>query len=157
MKRAISVVALVWFSLIFLYSAQAQTAAKVQVLSTEVVDELRSSITNETWTPADPSKNKGITVSLRLRSGFAYKADDFALAFKSSDIEQKVKVIGKNASPPDGWLFGEQGAKWVSFTSDEGPPTIDEELLFLVPIEVKEVTLMYKNKAVGKPIAIKQD
>ncbi|HXG64831.1 MAG TPA: hypothetical protein VNO70_06965 [Blastocatellia bacterium] len=176
MKRTISVVAVVWFSLMLIYSveaqpeekqqppnqetkqpadAQAQTTAQVQVLSTRVVNEVTSSITNQTWTPADPSKNKGITVSVRLERGFGYSAKDFALAFKNSDTEQKVMAIG-HASSPGKWLFAKGEAEWSFFPGKmEGKPTIDMGLLFLLPIEVQEVTLIYKDKPVGKPVTIK--
>jgi hypothetical protein len=178
MRRKISVVAAFWFSLVLLYGvdakpqerpplpnqetkppadAQAQTTAQVQVLSTRLVNELTSSITNQTWTPADPLKNRGIIVSVRLARGFGYSAKDFAMAFKSSDTVQKVMAIGHSASPGK-WLFAKEGAEWSFFPGKmEGKPTIDMGLLFLLPIEVKEVTLMYKDKPVGEPVTIKQD
>ncbi len=168
MKRMILVVTVVWFSLMLLFTVEvqgqetrqptdAQTTEQVQVLSTRVVTELTSSITSEIWTPADPSKDKGIALSVRLARGFDYSAKDFTLAFKSSDKEQKVMAVGHTAIPPGGWLFAKEGTEWSFFPGKmEGKPTIDMGLLFVLPLEVKEVTLMYKDKAVGKPVALKQ-
>jgi len=139
-------------------AVDAPTTEQVQLLSTSVVNEIESSLTNQRWTPADPSKNKAITVVTRLARGFDYSTKDFVLAFKSPDKEQRVKAIGHTPRPPSGWIVAEEGSEWRFFPGEmKGKPTIDIGLLFLLPIEVDEVTLMYKDKAVGKPISIKQD
>jgi hypothetical protein len=137
--------------------ADAQATEQVQVLSARVVNELTSSITNETWTPADP-KNKGIALSVRLARGFDYSAKDFSLAFTVSNKNQKVLAVGHTAIPPAGWLFDKQGAEWSFFPGKmEGKPTIEMGLLFVLPLEVKEASLMYQDKVVGKPVTLKQD
>ncbi|MDQ5856875.1 MAG: hypothetical protein M3542_01170 [Acidobacteriota bacterium] len=139
-------------------AAKPETVAAPEALSARSVESIEMSRT-KTWTPSDPAKKTGALVVIRLPAG-GFATEEFALAYKAGQKTvkgKKVDVMGKAVSrgysTGGGWaVTDEEGKGFKLFT---GNPVTDIDFLFEIPKTVSEVTLLYKGKPAGKPVAVR--
>jgi hypothetical protein len=133
----------------------APATATVEIMSTSVVDSV-DGIQRDRWLPENPSSNKGLVVRVRVARGFGYSTADFGLTFQSAGKAQKVPCIGVTARLPDGWVFNDSAKGWSVYPGGNG--TLEGlGFLFLLPNDVREVTLLYKDRPAGNPAPVKRD
>lgn len=159
---------------LFANSSSAQQIPQVEVLSNRVVESLSSGFPGthgSTWRAIDPTKYKGIVLSLKISFTPEIKdilSSDFTLTYNSKMETQKALCVGISVNslytPPtsegDFWFFNDlKGGTDYSFTvGNLKCCTIYSRFLFApLPNDTNEVTLMYKDKILAKSVGIKRE
>lgn len=141
-------------------AAKPESVAAPEAVSARAVANVEMGRT-KTWTPSDPAKKTGALVVIRLPAG-GFATEEFALAYKAGEKTvkgKKVDVMGKAVargySTGGGWaVTDEEGKGFKLFT---GNPVTDLDFLFEIPKTVSEVTLYYKGKPAGNPVAVRSE
>lgn len=141
-------------------AAKPESVAAPEALSARAVKDVYMSRT-KTWTPSDPAKNTGALVVIRLPAG-GFATEEFVLTYKAGEktvkgkkVDVKGRAVSRGYSTGGGWaVTDEEGKGFKLFT---GNPVTDIEFLFEIPKTVSEVTLLYKGKPAGNPVAVQSE
>lgn len=142
-------------------SAREQAAAPqqeggVEILAARVVSEMED-ISGRVWRPAKPDVHEALVITTRLVRGAGYRTKDFTLTYGKAPKKQTVICAGHTARIPSGWIIDEQkGSDWSFFPGGTG--TLDGlGILFVIPKDLAEATLLYKGKPIGAAFPIKRE
>jgi len=150
------------FSTIFLlwlwllpFKLAAQENAKFEIISSRVVREITSSSTDEVWKLTDTSERKGIILLVKadVKAGMIIYPTDFYLSYGSSDRTKcEGNLLSSSIETEGDWSFTEgRMSREIKMTQDR---TIHLNLLFTLPIDVKQVSLMLLQP-IARPVTIK--
>jgi hypothetical protein len=151
----------------FASSSTAQRIPQVEVLSNRVVESISGFDSN--WRVTDPTKYKGIALSLKISFSPEIKdivSSGFTLTYKSKMETHKVLCVGITLpsdtppAPDEGfWIFNDlkEGRAYSLKVENMKCCTIYSKFLFApLPNDTNEVTLMYNDKIIGKSIGVKR-
>lgn len=136
-----------------------------EVLSTRVVEEVIGA--DKRWEVKEPSKFKGVIVSIKLNLTPESKeidTDKLIIAFKSEGEEMKTTCSGLGIFDEAFWEFSQPGSgkRMVLHFGENAYEGTDNRwqklgFLFAVPIDVEQISFVYKDVNITKPIQIKQE
>ncbi|MEW6208709.1 MAG: hypothetical protein AB1631_10105 [Acidobacteriota bacterium] len=151
----------------FAGSLTAQPLPQVEVLSHRVVESISGFDSN--WRATDPTNYKGIVLSLKVSFTPEIKdisSSDFTLTYKSKMETQKALCVGITLpsdtppTPDEGfWILNDlkEGRAYSLKVENMKCCAIYSRFLFApLPNDTNEVTLMYKDKIMGKSVRIKR-
>lgn len=104
--------------------------------------------------PADTSSIKSVIFRIKITSAspelLEIKSSEFALSYKADGKENTAPCVGLSFG--DYWGIAEKGEDSVFVRAN---PSAEEKLLFLLPANMNEATLLYKPPS-GESVVVKQ-